>query len=305
LFTIEPNSFQAGVETAGAQLLASQAEMTRAQLDYERVEKAIQTNAVSKQDVSTKKAQLDQAKASVKATEAALENAELDLSYTRIISPISGRVSRRLVDAGNLVGAGEKTLLATVVQTMPIYVYFNVSETLLTEPLFSDLLSTSTEKVNPPFRAGLVDQQDYPYEGIINYIDNSVDSATGTILVRGEIANTDNKLLPEMFLVVKVPAGISKDAIVIDGQAIVSDIGGKYILVVDPNNIVQRRSVKLGTEIDGSVVVESGIDSAERYIISGFHFARPGTAVTAMTREQMEQMKAGANGKENNNAGRR
>jgi RND family efflux transporter MFP subunit len=289
LFTIEPDSFHAAVQQAQAQVLSSQAELNRAQLDYARVEKAIQTNAVSKQDVSTKKAQLDQAQASVKAAEAALENAELNLSYTRIVSPISGRVSRRLVDVGNLVGAGENTLLATVVQTKPIYVYFNVSEGLLEQQFFFNLLSSGPANVRPPLYAGLIGQQGYPYKGTIDYIDNSVDSATGTIVVRGEIPNSENNLLPGMYMRIKVPVGVAKDAVVIDEQAIVSDIGGKYVLVVDANNIVQKRSVKLGTEIDGSVVIESGINSTERYIISGFHFARPGSPVTPMTKEQMEQ----------------
>ena len=296
LFTIEHDSYQARFTESQALILASQAELTRAQLDYDRAEKASQTNAVSKQDVATKKAALDQANAAVMAAEADLKIATLNLSYTKIVSPISGRISRKLVDVSNLVvgniaGSGESTLLATIVATQPMYVYFNASEDILRQDVFSSIIKNAAD-ANAVFYIGLTGTDSFQYQGKLNYIDNVVDTMTGTITVRGSIQNDDNTLLPGMFVRVKVPTGIAKDAIVIDEQSIVSDLGGKYVLTVNSENIVQKHPVKLSTKINGLVVVESGISKDDRYITKGFHFVRPGAPVTPMTEEQMAAMKA-------------
>ena len=151
LFTIEPNEFIDIRDQAQSQLLASNAELTRAQLDYERIEKAVQSNAVSKQDLSTAKANRDKAKAQVISAAAVLNNANLNLSYTHITSPVTGRVSRRFVDIGNLVGANENTLLATVVRMQPMYVYFNVSEEIL-DQYFMNHSPAEIKAHKPEFR---------------------------------------------------------------------------------------------------------------------------------------------------------
>jgi RND family efflux transporter MFP subunit len=277
LFVIEPNSYTARQDQAAAQLKAAQADLERAQLDYDRMEKAIQNNAVSKQDVTTKKAQRDQTQAMVMAAQADLQTAELNVSYTKITSPVAGRVSRRLVDVGNLVGAGEQTLLATVVRIQPMYVYFNVSEDLLHSYFLKNYSGACVrqQKIQIGFAAG----QNYPYEGTLDYIDNKVDPMTGTISVRGQVTNTDKQLLPGMFVRVRVPTGVKKDAVLIEEKAVQSDLGGKYILTVDAQNIAQYHRVQLGRSMDGKVVVESGIDKADQYIVGGFHFARPGAPV--------------------------
>ena len=276
LFTIEPNSYQAKRDSAQAQLLSSQAELQRAQLDYKRIEKAIQANAVSKQELTTKQADRDKASAQVMAVSAELKNAELNLSYTRIVSPFAGRVSRRFVTPGNLVGAGEMTLLARVVKIQPLYIYFNISEDILSRD-FPGYNPGKSEK--PKFQIGLPGQEDYPYQGFLDYIDNKVVQSTGTILVRGQIPNTDKKLLPGAFVRVRVPTVIKKDALLISEQAVNSDLGGKYVLVVDSNNIVQNRPVQLGQKVGDKIVVQSGINKDDRYIISGLHMARPGSPV--------------------------
>jgi multidrug efflux system membrane fusion protein len=296
LFTIEPDIYEARVIESQALILAGQAELTRAQLDYERAEKALLTNAVSKQDVATKKAAFDQAKAAVMAAEADLKIAQLSLSYTKVVSPISGRISRKFVDVGNLLvgniaGSGESTLLATVVATQPMYVYFNASEDMLKQEVFSSVMKKAAD-ANAVFYVGLTETDSFPYQGTLNYIDNVVDAMTGTVAVRGSIPNKENTLLPGMFVRIKVPTGITKDAIVIDEQSIVSDLGGKYVLIADKENTAQKRPVKLGTKINGLVVVESGISKDDRYIVKGFHFVRPGAPVTPMTEEQMAAMKA-------------
>ncbi|MDD5458844.1 MAG: efflux RND transporter periplasmic adaptor subunit [Phycisphaerae bacterium] len=291
LFTIQPDKFEAKRDQAKAQLLSSQAELARAQLDYERVEEALRTNAVSKQDVSTKKSQRDQAQAAVMSAAANLRSAELDLDYTRVTSPIAGRVSRRFVDIGNLVGAGEQTLLATVVRMHPMYVYFNASEDTLQQYFLAHRPDSSAG--NSKFYVGLPSQDDYPYEGVLDYIDNTVDQSTGTIVIRGEIPNSQNQLLPGMFVRIRVPTGIKKDAVLIEERAVNSDIGGKFVLLVDPNNTVQKNYVQLGKNVGDMRVVESGITGGQTYIVSGlggFTFARPGTPVTPKTEEEMKAM---------------
>jgi RND family efflux transporter MFP subunit len=276
LFAIEPNSYNARRDQAAAQLKSAQADLERAQLDYERMEKAVQINAVSKQELTTKKAQRDQAQASVMSAQADLQDAELNVGYTQIVSPIAGKVSRRLVDVGNLVGAGEQTLLATVIRMQPMYVYFNVNEGLL----YSYFIKSGSDGNEPQkIQVGFAGGNDYPYEGFLNYIDNKVESTTGTISVRGQISNTEKHLMPGMFVRIRVPAGIKKDAVLVEERAVNSDLGGKYILTVDAQNIVQYHRVQLGRKVDDKVVVDSGVDKADRYIVAGFHFARPGSPV--------------------------
>jgi RND family efflux transporter MFP subunit len=277
LFAIEPNSYNARRDQATAQLMAAQADMERAQLDYERMEKAIQNNAVSKQDLTTKKAQRDQAQANVMSAQADLQNAELNVGYTQISSPIAGRVSRRFVDVGNLVGAGEQTLLATVVRMQPMYVYFNVSEELLHSYFLAHRPDDKDGRQKIQF--GFAGRDDYPCEGFLDYIDNKVDPMTGTISVRGQVPNAEKQLLPGMFVRVRVPAGVKKDAVLIEERAVNSDLGGKYVLTVDAQNIVRYHHVQLGRKVGDKVVVESGLDKAQQYIVSGFHFARPGAPV--------------------------
>jgi RND family efflux transporter MFP subunit len=277
LFVIEPNSYDARHDQAAAQLMAAQADLERAQLDYERMEKAILNNAVSKQDVTTKKAQRDQAQANVMAAQADLQNAELSVGYTRITSPIAGRVSRRFVDAGNLVGAGEQTLLATVVRMQPMYVYFNASEDLLHSYFLKNYSDEAIRQQK--IQIGFAGNESYPYEGTLDYIDNKVDPMAGTISIRGQMANPDKQLLPGMFVRIRVPTGVKKDAVLIEQKAVQSDIGGKYVLTVDAENIAQYHRVQLGRSLDGKVVIESGLDKADRYVVGGFHFARPGAPV--------------------------
>ncbi len=294
LFTIEPNEFIDIRNQAQSQLLSDKAELVRAQLDYERMEKAVQANAVSKQDLSTAKANRDKAEAQVMSATAALANANLNLSYTRVTSPITGRVSRRFLDPGNLVGANEQTLLATVVRMQPMYVYFNVSEEIL-EQYFAVHNPAEIKSLRPKFEIGFVGRQDYPYEGFLDYIDTNVDPATGTIVFRGQIPNTEKKLLPGMYVRVRVPIGIRHNAVLIEDQALNSDIGGKYVLTVDPNNIVHLSYVKPGRQVGEMRVIESGLTEKQQYIVSGFHGVRPGSHVKPQLKSSVDNAKPSMN----------
>jgi len=277
LFEIEPESFQAQRDRSYALLKSSEAELVRTELDLRRVQEAVKTNAVSQQQVTTQKAERDKAQALVMANKAALAETELILSYTRIHSPIEGRISRRLVDVGNLVGANEQTLLATVVKLQPIYVNFDVSERFLLEKLEKNSVSyQSTLK----FHVGLQHESGYPHEGILNYVDNTVDAGTGTILLRGELPNADKKILPGMYVRVKVPVGEQADAVLINEKALATDIGGKYLLLVDQDSRVERRPVQIGRQVGSMRVITSGLTADDTYILKGLQFVFPGIEVS-------------------------
>lgn len=279
LFTIESDEYLARRDQVKAQLAVAESELQRTQLDYERVEKAVQVNAVSRQDLTTREAEFHQAQARVLAAKASLQTAELDLGYTHITSPISGRVSRRLVDVGNLVGAGENTLLATVIRMDPMYVYFNAGEDVYHD-FFLKYHSEIKQGYRPRFEIGLPGQEGYTYEGVLDYIDNKADSMTGTITIRGQVANTEKHLLPGMFVRIRVPAEMKTNAVLVEERAVNSDIGGKYILTVNARNIVEYNPVKLGPKVGDRVVIESGLNKDQTYIVSGFHLIRPGAPVT-------------------------
>ena len=288
LFTIEPNEYIDSRDQAKAQLLSDKAALLSAQLDYERIEKAIETNAVSKQQLTTAKATRDKAQAQVVASEARLSNANLNLSYTKILSPITGKISRRFVDPGNLVGPGYETLLTTVVKTQPIYVYFNVSEIVLQQYFLAQNIE-NPQAQKQEVRVGFPEQQDYPFHGFLDFIDNKIDPNTGTILMRAQMPNEQEKLFPGMFVRVQLPLGIQKNSILVQEKALNSDIGGKYLFTVDPNNVVHTSHVKPGRKIGDSIVILSGLNNNQKYVLGGFHLLRPGSAVTPLLQNLKSQ----------------
>jgi RND family efflux transporter MFP subunit len=282
LFEIEPETYQVKVQQAQATLAAAQAEEKRADADYQRVKKAALTDAVSQQQVDLAAAQLLQAEASVKQAQAALADAELQLTYTRVTTPIAGRVSRRLVDPGNLVGAGERTLLTRVIRMKPLYIYFNVDERLLATRLATmseEARESPEKKVAVPFFVALPGDKGYPHKGILNYIDNRVDPDTGTVQLRGTVPNEEVLLYPGMFVRIRVPDQVTEGAILVEEAAIGTDLAGKYLLVVGEGDIVERRGVEIGALIDGQRVIQEGITTAERYVVNGLLRARPGLPV--------------------------
>jgi RND family efflux transporter MFP subunit len=283
LFTIEPDLYDVQVSQAQAQVTASQADLKRAEADFGRIEEAAQTNAVSRQQVDLARAQRDVAEASVQQAEAALAAAQLNQGYTKVYSPIAGRVSRRYVDVGNLVGSGERTLLARVVTVDPIYVYFNIAERILVSRLkeLSQLGPTEREATpDIPCSVGIPGEEGFPFAGMIDYADITVDSGTGTLQVRAELPNENRLLFPGMFVRIRVPRASSNEAVLVHERAIGTDMAGKYLLVVGENNMVEHRSVQAGALIEGMRVIESGITPGERYITNGLQRARPGMPVT-------------------------
>jgi RND family efflux transporter MFP subunit len=278
LFTIEPDMYKSICDEAQARLQSAQTELTRAKLDFERIQKAVQSGSVSKQELTGAQAAFETAQSAVMGYQASLDKAKLDLSYTEIRSPIDGRIGRRLADAGNLVGAGEQTLLTTVRQIQPMYVFFNISEHLLEGDFLSRLQGKEgSEQIK--FSVGLPNQDSYPYSGTINYLDNIVNTNTGTIYVRGQIDNSSAQLMPGMYVMVKIPTTERPNAVLIPEMAINTDLGGKFLLAVGKDNILERRPLKLGATIGDMRVVTEGLDGSETFIVGGFHIARPGMPI--------------------------
>ena len=297
LFTIEQDAFKANVEQAEAILQSTIAERHRAQADLERVEKAVVSGAVSEQEVDLKRAERDIAVASVAQAEAALKQAELQLSYTTVTSPVTGRVSRRFVDVGNLVSPGQNTLLTRVVAFDPMYVYSNISETLLSQMLKkSGQTDQERRKVNAKLFVGLADEDGYPHEGVINFIDNRLDATTGTAQIRGTVPNEKRLLYPGMFVRIRIPSIEETPSLLVYEKAIGTDLGGKFVLVVGgEDNVVERRYVKLGQLYENMRVVEKGLEATDRYIYKGIQRARPGLPVTP--KQESETQKQDPNSK--------
>jgi len=293
LFTIEPDSYQAKRDRAYANLKSAEAELLRNQKDLERMEKAVKSNSVSKQTVSTVRSQRDQAQSAVLASKASLAEAELELGYTKVCAPIDGRVSRHFVDSGNLIGSSGNTLLARIVDIDSVYVYFKVNERILLRRL-KERAKESEDKSDVEVFIGLTDEDGHPHKGRIDYVDNRVDPETGTVDVRAIVPNPDKVILPGMFVRINAPNGTNDNALLVEEKALGTDFNGKYLLVVGEKNIVQPRPVVIGELIDGMRVIHKGLNDGEAYIVSGLQFARPGMPVTPMTREQMAAAAKGA-----------
>ncbi len=301
LFVIEREHYLAARDEAEGSLRSAKAELSRAESDLRRVEQAIQTNAVSQSDLDRAQATRDQAEAAVLGAQARLANAELNLEYTLVRSPIAGRVGRWMVDPGNLVGATGPTHLTTVNRDQPIYVYFDAAEDLVLQFLTTRDDTTQNQERVGRVRVSLANETDYPHEGVIDFVDNTVDPTTGTIEMRAILQNEDNALFPGLFVRIRAVGRERPDALVVQEQAIGSDLGGKYVLVVDDENVVDQRYVTLGArQDDGTVEVVEGLDGTERYIVNGMLRARPGFPVTPQTEAEVASAEQGASSAEEN-----
>ncbi len=215
---------------------------------------------------------------SAKAAEAAVDEARLNLGYTQIHAPISGRVSRTLVDAGNLVGAGEYMLLTTIVKDDPIYAYFSASERELLEYLekHPERRKPADQRERLPLYLGLSNESGYPHEGRFDWADNRVDANTGTIQIRGVFANPDHVLRPGLFVRLRAPTDIREGALLITDRALGADQGGRYLLVVGDQNVVEKRYVEVGSLLDGLRVIDKGLAPDNWVIVKGVQRAREG-----------------------------
>jgi RND family efflux transporter MFP subunit len=280
LFVIEPAPFEAALDSAKAALQKAEASLELAQADLARTEPLVNRGALTAQELDVKRADVATAQADVASAKAALRQADLNLEYTQVKSPIAGRVSRHMVDVGNLVQPGE-TVLTRVESYDPIHVYFSVSESDVMEFLRS---STGTNpqaiRDNPPaLFMGLSGEDGFPHEGKLDFTELGVDPQTGTQMRRGEFPNPDQNLVPGLFARVRLPIGSPEPALMIPDRAIGTDQRGEYVLVVNDKNTVEYRLVKLGMRVAGMRVVSDGLQANEWIVINGLQKARPGSVV--------------------------
>jgi RND family efflux transporter MFP subunit len=282
LYEIDPRTFEADTLQAQAQVTRAKAQLAEATSEAERGKRLRAANAITEEEYQQRITTLDTARAALEEMQAALQKAQLELNFTKIYAPISGRISRTLVTVGNLVGSSEPTLLTTIVRMDPIYVYFDVPEINFLQ--YQQLIRTqgapaATEAKVPVF-VGLPSEQGYPHEGVINFRDSQVDPGTGTIVVRGELPNSDWLLIPGLFVRIRVPIGKPQERLLVPQVALQADQRGRYVLVVGPENTVEYRPVTPGQLEGDLIVIEKGLQPTDRVLVGGIQKARPGAKVT-------------------------
>lgn len=290
LFTIDPRPFEIAAESARAEIVRAKATVALALSEVERAAPLVKSGAVTERDYTQRSANLSVTEAQLQVAEANLKNAELNLEWTIVKAPISGRISDRKVDIGNLVigGAQGTTLLTTIVSLDPIHFLFDVSES---DYLRYSRLATSGKRASSrdssnPVRIRLSDETDWPHEGAMDFVDNQLNPRSGTMRGRALVPNKDQLFAPGIFARLRLFGG-EVDALLVPDASIVSDQMKKMIFVVGDDGQVQGRSVTLGPIYEGLRVVTAGIEANDKIIIDGLAnpMVRPGTKVTVETGE--------------------
>ncbi len=285
LFLIQQDTYQDALQQAEAQILLQKAQLDYAEKQWARYSNLLQQKATSQENVDNWKFQRDSAQANLKAAEAARDLAKLNLNYTEVTAPFDGRIDRRLVDPGNLVGSGGNTALAQLSQIDPIYVYFTISDLDLARLMQSTQGTPGQIQSRKwPLSVGLPDEEGYPHQGQLDFASISLTPTTGTLLMRGVFSNPDGKILPGLYARVHVPLK-KRIALLVPQEALGYDQSGPYVLVVKQENLVEHRGVKTGTSVENLRVIEQGLTGKEWVVIKGTQKAIPGRPVTPEKQE--------------------
>lgn len=277
LFTIDPRPYAAEVAKAEAAVAAAQVRASHAQTEKARAQRLLDDNAISRREFDERINAASETSADVRGAQAALEVAKLNLSYTRIVAPVSGKVSRAEITVGNLVAAGTASPpLTSVVSVSPVYASFDVDEQSY---LRYTAPGAGGGKSGLPVFLGLANEDGNPHEGKIHSIDNRLDTRSGTIRVRAVFDNEDGRLLPGLYAKVKLGGGSPHDAVLINDRAIGTDQGKKFVLVVDQANKLTYREVDLGPSYEGLRVIRKGLKPGESVVVNGLQRVRPGDTV--------------------------
>ena len=283
LFGIERDTYQAQLDQAKASLASQQASQVGAKQEYDRQLNLMKQQVTTQTAVDSAKATLDEANAQILNAQANVELATINLGYTEVIAPFDGTVTDHLVDIGTLVGVSGPTKLASIVQTDPIYAYFNVSETQVL--LIKDMLRKQgrtfkqTDLPSIPTELGLQSEEGYPHKGHLDYVSPQLDASTGTLQVRALFDNKDKALLPGFFVRVRVPIRQNEKALLVRDDAIATNQLGSYLLVLGKDDTVEQKQVKTGQREGALRVIESGLDPADWVVIQGIQQAIPGGKV--------------------------
>ena len=283
LFIIEQEPYKIALQAAEAALARVTASADLEDTRLRRLRIAFERQAANELEILEQEATVAEARGEVLVARADVEQAKLNLSYTEVRSPIAGVVDESIFDVGNLVGSGENTLLTTVRRMDPIQAYFEISERVAIRGLARrEGNPEAPHRIEPhPAYMGLLTGEDYPFEGVVDYAENTLDSDTGTIVLRATFDNPSAELYPGLFARVRLPMEEAKDAVVVHEAAINTDLSGKFVYVIDTENIVAKRPVTLGErQDDGTIRVLEGLDAGETYIVQGGQRARPGMPVT-------------------------
>jgi RND family efflux transporter MFP subunit len=286
LFEIDARPYQAQYDMAAARVKLSEAQVELQKAELARNEPLAKKGAISQADFDKIVASAKEAAASVESAKANLESADLNLKFTKLSSPIAGRVSRTLMTKGNLVTA-DTTALTNIVSQDPMYTYFDVDERTvlrLMQMVKEGKLPARHDASESPLAMALANDVGFPHQGVIDFVDNQVDSSTGTVKVRAKFPNPAEKtgthpLAPGFFVRVRIPIGQPHPALLVAERAIGTDQGQKYLLVVNAKNEVEYRPVKLGKLENGLRVIEEGLQGGEQVIVIGLQRARPGKTV--------------------------
>lgn len=268
LFVIEPKPYE-------EQVALNEAALVQAQAEYDRQLALTKQNATAATNVEKQLSLRDQAKSNV-------ELAKINLGYTRVTAPFAGRIGRRQVDPGNLVGSGGATTIAKLEQLSPIFVNFNLNERdalHLREMMQKAGLAPKSAVGKAPIFVGLNNETGFPHEGVLDFTDNDISTSTGTIALRAVFENKDRALFPGLFTRVRIPLGQAQQMLVVPNSAIGNDQQGDYVFVVDSNDIVARRSVTKGPLTPDGCALRDGLTAADRVVINGILNARQGAKV--------------------------
>jgi RND family efflux transporter MFP subunit len=280
LYEIDPRPYQAEVDRAQGTVTQAQARLRRLNNDLQRANGMLPNKTITREAYDLIVGDQAEADAAVGVAQATLDLAKLNLSYCQVRAPMRGRMSRTLLDAGNLVKADE-TILTTIVAQDPIYAYFGVDERLLKRVrsyVNQGLLKIGTDG-QIPILMGLADEDGYPHQGYVNFIDNRLDSNTGTLQVRGIFQNPKHNILPNLYARVRLPLGNPYKALTIPEQALGTDQGQKFVYVVNPENKVEYHGVQIGKAQGKLRVILKGLNEGDRVIVSGLQRVRPDAVV--------------------------
>jgi RND family efflux transporter MFP subunit len=284
LFELDARPYVAALNQAKAKVAQDEAQLSYDEAEYQRNRQLVSTGVGSQQDLDRAAAARGVDLANIAADKAAVVSRQLDLDYTKVVAPVSGRISRYVVTVGNLIQSGDQgggTLLTTIVSVDPMYAYFDVDEytVLRTKQLVREGKLKATSEGDWPVALGLANEEGFPHRGTINFTDNQINAKTGTLRLRGVFPNTDGAIIPGHFARVRVPISFPRRALLVTDRATDTDQGQKIVYVVNGDNKVVSRPVRLGALHDGLRVVEDGLKAGERVIVNGLQQIRPGATV--------------------------
>ena len=284
LYSIDPRPYEAEASRADAVLEQARTRKQLADMELERAQRLVATQAISREELDARTSERAESDAAIRAADAAVRLAKLNLEWTEVRAPITGRVSRTEVTTGNLVQAGApaSTLLTTIVSLDPIYVYFDGDEQAYLKFMQAGA-SPGQRPIGIPVYVGLTSETGFPHEGTLDFIDNRVDQAAGTIRVRARVPNPTLVFTPGLFARVRLVGGDRHAVTLIQDRAVGTDQDRKFVLVLDTHNTLAYRPIKLGRLVDGLRAVESGLAPGERVVVNGLMRVRPGMKVVAQT----------------------